>query len=166
MNRRRTVLLLQSLMVIEGLTLGILTLLHLVTVYWVIGLAIFFGILSAFEVPTRQALIADIVPRKDLLNAIALGSSAFNVARVIGPAIAGVLISTVGIAACFLINAASYLAVIASLIIMKTDTPPVRLDSARRVKRCARASDTSAITHGPVRSSPSSLPSRSSASRS
>ena len=123
-NRRRTVLLLQSLMVIEGLTLGILTLLHLVTVYWVIGLAIFFGILSAFEVPTRQALIADIVPRKDLLNAIALGSSAFNVARVIGPAIAGVLISTVGIAACFLINAASYLAVIASLIIMKTDTPP------------------------------------------
>ncbi len=74
--------------------------------------------------PTRQALIADIVPRKDLLNAIALGSSAFNVARVIGPAIAGVLISTVGIAACFLINAASYLAVIASLIIMKTDTPP------------------------------------------
>jgi MFS family permease len=123
-NKRRFVLLLQSLMVIEGLLLGILTLLHLVTVHWVIGLAILGGTLSAFEVPTRQSLIADIVPRTDLLNAIALGSSAFNVARVIGPAIAGLLISTVGIAACFLVNAASFLAVIASLLVMKTDTKP------------------------------------------
>jgi MFS family permease len=123
-NKRRFVLLLQSLMVIEGLLLGILTLLHLVTVHWVIGIAIFSGILSAFEVPTRQSLISHIVPRKDLLNAISLGSSAFNVARVIGPALAGLLISTVGIAACFLVNAASYLAVIASLLVMKTDTSP------------------------------------------
>jgi MFS family permease len=123
-NKRRFVLLLQSLMVIEGLLLGILTLLNLVTVHWVIGLAIFSGTLSAFEVPTRQSLIADVVPRKDLLNAIALGSSAFNLARVIGPALAGLLISTVGLAACFLVNAASYLAVIASLIVMKTDKPP------------------------------------------
>jgi MFS family permease len=123
-NKRKFVLMLQSLMVLDGLILGILTYLHLVTVQWVMGLAVFFGILSAFEVPTRQALIADIVPRKDLLNAIALGSSAFNVARVIGPVVAGVLISTVGIAACFLVNAASYLAVIASLLLMRIDTPP------------------------------------------
>jgi MFS family permease len=123
-NKRRFVLILQSLMAIEGLTLGVLTWLDLVTVHWVMGLAIFFGTLTAFEVPTRQALIADIVPRKDLLNAIALGSSAFNVARVIGPAVAGVLISTVGLAACFLVNAASYLAVIASLLMMTTETPP------------------------------------------
>ena len=53
------------------------------------GLAVFFGLLSAFEVPTRQALIAEIVDREDLMNAIALSSSAFNLARVIGPAIAG-----------------------------------------------------------------------------
>jgi MFS family permease len=123
-NKRKAVLVLQSLMVIEGLTLGILTLLHLVTVHWVMGLAVFYGTLSAFEVPTRQSLISHIVPRKDLLNAIALNSSAFNVARVIGPAIAGVLISTVGLAACFLVNAASYLAVIAGLLMMETDTPP------------------------------------------
>ena len=123
-NKRKTVLILQSLMVIEGLTLGILTWLNLITVHWVMGLAIFYGTLSAFEVPTRQALIADIIPRKDLLNAIALSSSAFNLARVIGPAVAGVLISTVGLAACFLVNAASYLAVIASLVLMKHDTPP------------------------------------------
>jgi MFS family permease len=123
-NKRRFVLLLQSLMVIDGLLLGILTLLDLVTVHWIIGLAIFYGTLSAFEVPTRQSLIADIVPRKDLLNAIALGSSAFNVARVIGPALAGLLISTVGLAACFLVNAASFLAVIASLLVMRIDTRP------------------------------------------
>lgn len=124
-NKRRFVLILQSLMVIEGLTLGILTLRHTITVHWVMGLAVFYGTLSAFEVPTRQALIADIIPRKDLLNGIALSSSAFNLARVIGPAIAGVLISTVGLAACFLVNASSYLAVIASLVLMKKDTLPV-----------------------------------------
>ncbi len=123
-NKRRFVLLLQSLMVTEALLLGLLTWRNVVTVHWVMGLAVFFGTLSAFEVPTRQALIADIVPRKDLLNAIALGSSAFNVARVIGPAIAGILISTVGLAACFFANGASYLAVIASLLLMKTDTSP------------------------------------------
>jgi MFS family permease len=124
-NKRRFVLTMQSLMVLDGLTLGILILTGRITVHWVMGLAVFFGTLSAFEVPTRQALIADIVPRKDLLNAIALNSSAFNVARVIGPAIAGVLISTAGIAACYLVNAASYLAVIAGLVMMRKDTPPI-----------------------------------------
>ena len=87
------------------------------------GLAVFSGLLSAFEVPTRQALIAEIVEREDLMNAIALGSSAFNVARVVGPALAGVLIATVGLAACFFANAASYVAVIASLLLMRRPTP-------------------------------------------
>jgi len=95
-----------------------------VTVHWVMGLAVFFGFLSAFEVPTRQALIAEIVDREDLMNAIALGSSAFNVARVVGPAIAGVLIATVGLAACFFANAASYLAVITSLLLMRIEPRP------------------------------------------
>jgi MFS family permease len=123
-NKHRLVLTLQALMVIEALTLGILTYLHLVTVHWVMGLAVFFGCLSAFEVPTRQALISEIVAREDLMNAIALGSSAFNVARVVGPAVAGVLIATVGLAACYFANAASYLAVIASLLLMRPDRRP------------------------------------------
>ena len=75
------------------------------------GLASFYGLLSAFEVPTRQSLVSEIVGKDDLMNAIALNSSAFNLARVIGPAIAGALIATVGLAACFFVNAASYLAV-------------------------------------------------------
>ena len=123
-NKHRLVLVLQSLMLVEALLLGILTRLHLVTVHWVMALAVFFGFLSAFEVPTRQALIAEIVDREDLMNAIALGSSAFNLARVVGPAIAGALIATLGLAACFFANAASYLAVIASLLLMRVAPRP------------------------------------------
>ena len=122
-NKRRLVLLLQSLMLIEALILAILTQLHLITVHWVMGLAVFSGLLSAFEVPTRQSMIAEIVAREDLMNAIALGSSAFNVARVVGPSIAGALIATVGLPACFFVNAASYLAVIVSLTRMRVARP-------------------------------------------
>ena len=164
-NKRRFVLILQSLMVIEGLTLGVLTLRHTITVHWVMGLAVFYGTLSAFEVPTRQALIADIIPRKDLLNGIALSSSAFNLARVIGPAIAGVLISTVGIAACFLVNASSYLAVIASLVMMKKDTPPIP-PTVSPAEALNRGSATSSAIRGHAPSSRSSPRSPSSDSRS
>jgi MFS family permease len=124
-NKRRFILVLQSLMLLEALTLGLLTALGLITVHWVMGLAVFFGFLTAFEVPVRQAFVAEIVDREDLMNAIALGSSAFNLARVVGPALAGVLIATLGLPACFFANAASYLAVIASLMRMEvTDARP------------------------------------------
>jgi MFS family permease len=89
------------------------------------ALAAFYGLLSAFEVPTRQALVSEIVGKDDLMNAIALNSSAFNVARVIGPSIAGALIATVGLAACFYLNAASYLAVLAGLLLMRVRRPAV-----------------------------------------
>jgi MFS family permease len=130
-NKRRFILVLQCLMLLEALTLGVLTALNLITVQWVMGLAVFFGFLTAFEVPTRQAFIAEIVDRKDLMNAIALGSSAFNLARVIGPALAGLLIATVGLEACFFANAASYLAVIVSL--MRMDVDWVRAPAAASV---------------------------------
>jgi MFS family permease len=118
-NKRQFILVLQSLMLLEAMTLGLLTALDLITVEWVMGLAVFFGFLTAFEVPARQAFVAEIVDREDLMNAIALGSSAFNLARVIGPALAGLLIATVGLEACFFANGASYLAVIASLMRME-----------------------------------------------
>ena len=117
-NKRQFILVLQSLMLVEALTLGVLTALDLITVGWVMALAVFFGLLTAFEVPARQAFVAEIVERQDLMNAIALGSSAFNLARVIGPALAGLVIATLGLEACFFANAASYLAVIASLLRM------------------------------------------------
>ncbi|HET6796639.1 MAG TPA: MFS transporter [Gemmatimonadales bacterium] len=123
-NKRRFILILQSLMLAEALTLALLTATHLVTVHWVMGLAIFSGLLSAFEVPTRQSFLAEIVERQDLMNAIALNSSAFNLARVIGPALAAGLIASVGLAACFFANAASYLAVITSLVRMDPGVAP------------------------------------------
>jgi MFS family permease len=135
-NKRRFILVLQSLMLAEALTLAILTATHLITVHWVMGLAVFSGLLSAFEVPTRQSFLAEIVHREHLMNAIALNSSAFNLARVVGPAIAAGLIATVGLAACFFANAASYLAVIASLIRMdQGQSPAPRTESVATALR-------------------------------
>jgi len=122
-DKRRFVVLLQSLMLLEALILSVLTAFHWVTVHWIMALAAFAGLVSAFEVPTRQALVIDLVEREDLMNAIALNSSAFNVARVIGPALAGGLIAAVGLAACFFANAASYVAVLVALLMMKTEAP-------------------------------------------
>jgi MFS family permease len=124
-DKRRTVLLLQSLMLLEALTLAVLTHQGWITVHLVAMLAAFYGLLSAFEVPARQAMVSEIVGKSDLMNAIALNSSAFNVARVIGPSIAGALIATVGLAACFYLNAASYLAVIVGLLLMRIQRPAV-----------------------------------------
>jgi MFS family permease len=125
-DKRRMVLLLQSLMLLEALTLAVLTDRGWITVHLVMALAAFYGLLSAFEVPTRQAMVSEIVGRADLMNAVALNSSAFNAARVIGPSIAGGLIATVGLAACFYLNAASYLAVILGLLLMRLKQEPVQ----------------------------------------
>ncbi len=122
-DKRRLVLVLQSLMLLEALTLAVLTHQGWINVHLVMALASFYGLLSAFEVPARQALVSEIVGKEDLMNAIALNSSAFNVARVIGPSIAGALIATVGLAVCFYLNAASYLAVIVGLVLMRVQRP-------------------------------------------
>jgi MFS family permease len=106
-------------MMCEALALGTLTVTGHITVHWIIGLAIFFGLLTAFEVPTRQAFMAEMVGRGELMNAIALNSTGFNVARVVGPAIAGVILAAFGAAACFYANAASYVAVLVSLFRMR-----------------------------------------------
>jgi MFS family permease len=124
-DKRRFVILLQSGMLLEALALAVLTHLGLISVHLVMGLASFYGLLSAFEVPSRQSLVSEIVGRDDLMNAIALNSSAFNVAMVIGPSIAGALIATVGLAACFYLNAASYLAVLTGLMLMRVRRPAV-----------------------------------------
>ncbi len=135
-NKRKFVMVLQSLMLLEALTLGILTAFGWITVPMIIVLAVFFGTLTAFEVPTRQAFVVDVVGKEDLVNAIALNSSAFNLARVIGPTIAGVTIAAVGIAACFFLNAASYVAVLAGLAAMKLE--PGAVPEKRQVRSALR----------------------------
>ena len=118
-NKRRFLLVLQSLMLLEALALALLTATGRVTVGWVMALAAVQGLCSAFEIPARQSFLGEMTGREDLMTAIALNSSVFNVTRVIGPAIAGVLIAAFGTAACFFVNAASYLGVLWMLAIMR-----------------------------------------------
>jgi len=95
-------------------------------IYWLIGLSMFQGLVNAFDVPARQSLVVKLVDkREDLPNAIALNSSMFNAARLVGPAIAGLLIWKVGEGWCFTIDGFSYLAVIVALLMMKVDEGPM-----------------------------------------
>jgi MFS family permease len=114
-NKRRWLMVLQSLFLVEALTLGVLTAMHRITVPWIYVLAVASGIISAFEIPIRQAYLVEMVGKSDLLSAIALNSSAFNLSRVFGPAAAGFVNAVFGAAACFFVNAASFLAVLIGL---------------------------------------------------
>jgi MFS family permease len=131
-DKRRTIVIAQVLFMLEALTVAILVWTGVVKVWHVMGLATLLGIASAFDIPTRQAFIVEMVGREDLMNAIALNSSLFNAARVIGPAIAGALIGLVGIAWCYFFNGVSYIAVIAGLLMMRMPAfvPRARTGSA------------------------------------
>src|SRR5438046_703592 len=98
------------------LILSALTFTGHVRVWTVFVLASCLGVVNAFDIPARQAFVVEMVGREDLLNAIALNSSMVNGARVIGPAIAGILVAAVGEAWCFLLNGISYTAVISGLL--------------------------------------------------
>lgn len=118
-NRHRLLVVTQVLAMIQSLALAVLTFAHVIQVWHVIALSIFQGLINAFDMPTRQAFVIQMVEdREDLPNAIALNSSLVNGARLIGPSIAGVIIAVTGEAWCFMIDAISYLAVIASLLAM------------------------------------------------
>ena len=121
---KRTILIAaQALMAVQALTLAVLTHLGIITVGWIIALMLLLGIANAFEIPTRQSFFVELVGERDLTNAIALNSSAFNATRMVGPAIAGALIGAVGIAVCFYANAASYVFVIAGLLAIRRPRP-------------------------------------------
>lgn len=115
-NRLRLVTSVQSLMALEATILWWLVWSGNITMGWLLLLATMHGSLAAFEIPSRQALIMDLVGREDLLDAIALNSSGFNLARIVGPSAAAILIARYGIAACFAVNAVSYVAVLAGLL--------------------------------------------------
>jgi MFS family permease len=114
-DKRRAMIALQTMMGVQALALGILTVTGLVRV-WEIGvLAALLGINNAFENPARQSFMSEMVGPEHLRNAVSLNSVLVNGARTIGPAIAGILIATVGVGVCFLANAGSFVAVVASL---------------------------------------------------
>ncbi|MGA8221010.1 MAG: MFS transporter [Candidatus Acidiferrales bacterium] len=118
-NRHRVIIGTQTTAMILAFILAALTLLHIVRVWEIVLLASLLGAVNAFDIPARQAFLIDMVGREDLMNAIALNSSMFNGARVIGPAIAGLLVAWIGEGWCFFANAVSYIAVIVGLLFMQ-----------------------------------------------
>ncbi len=124
MDRRRIMIATQSTSMALAFVLAALTLTNRVREWHIIVLASLLGLVNAFDLPARQAALVQMVEREDLMNAIALNSSMFNGARVVGPAIAGLLVAGIGEGWCFFANAVSYIAVIIGLVMMRM--PPKR----------------------------------------
>lgn len=122
-NRRYIVIATQIASMLLAFALAALTLLGKIHVWHVFVLASLLGIVNAFDIPGRQSFLVDMVGKEDLMNAIALNSSMFNGARVIGPAIAGILVAKIGEGWCFFANAISYIAVIIGLLLMRVHSP-------------------------------------------
>ncbi len=123
-NRHRLLILTQITAMLVALALALLTLAGHIRVWEIFLLATMLGLVNAFDIPARQSFIVEMVGRKDLANAIALNSSMFNAARIVGPSIAGLMVAAVGEGWCFLVNSVSFLGVIVSLLLMRI-TPRV-----------------------------------------
>lgn len=123
-RRHRVLVTTQTIMMALAAALAALTLSGNVRVSHLFVLASVLGIANAFDIPARQAFVVEMVEREDLMNAIALNSSMVNGARVVGPAIAGVVVAAVGEGWCFLLNALSYVAVIGALLLMRLPHRP------------------------------------------
>jgi MFS family permease len=117
--RRSMVIATQAGAMIVALTLAGLVLADIVELWHIVLLAFLLGTANAFDIPARHALMVDMVGRQDLTNAVALNSSAFNASRIVGPAIAGLIIAAAGVGICFLLNGLSYLAVIGALAMLR-----------------------------------------------
>lgn len=118
-DQRKLLIVTQAVMGILALTLGVFTITGFVQLWHVYMFAFLSGCASAFDAPVRQIFVAELVGEKDLSNAIALNSTSFNMARMIGPAVAGVTIASVGTGWAFLLNGSSFFAVLASLFFLR-----------------------------------------------
>jgi MFS family permease len=129
-NRQRLVIATQTASMTLAAILAWLTLSNRVQVWHIFVLAALLGVVNAFDIPGRQSFLIDMVGKEDLMNAIALNSSMFNGARVIGPAVAGILVAKIGEGWCFAANAISYVAVIIGLFMMRVHCAPRRESSS------------------------------------
>src|ERR1700744_513574 len=127
LNRHRMVIATQASSMVLALALAALTLTGRIKVWELFVLSALLGVVNAFDIPARHAFLVEMVGREDLMNAIALNSSMFNGARIIGPAIAGILVAKIGEGWCFFANGISYIAVIWGLLLMQVNPfrPPV-----------------------------------------
>lgn len=126
----RTLIGTQILAMIQSLVLAVLALTGVIEIWHIIALSLFQGFINAVDMPARQALVPELVERReDLANAIAINSTMVNGARLIGPALGGLLIAGIGVAYCFLLDGLSYIAVIAALLAMKVQQRQVPVSS-------------------------------------
>ncbi len=133
-NRHRTIVVTQTLSLLQAAILAILVLTGKAEVWHLVALAVVLGSINAFDMPARQSFIVQMIERKkDLANAIALNSAMVTATRLIGPSIAGILIGAFGEGICFLVNAISYVAVIAALLAMRVAPPAERPSGGRMI---------------------------------
>jgi len=137
-DKRKLLLITQSAFLLQAALLATAVSTGVVKPWMVLALAFVFGTINALDLPVRQSIVVELAGKDDLSNAIALNSAAFNTARVVGPAIAGILLATVGEAGCFWINAVSYIAVIASIWRIDLEPrPAIRFNAKRAVEAMA-----------------------------
>jgi MFS family permease len=152
LNRRKLLVWTQALAAAQSLAMAALTLAHAITLWEIIALAAFQGLINAFDMPGRQSFLVQMVEdRSDLSNAIAINSSMANGARLIGPAVAGLVIAAVGEGWCFLIDGVSYFAVIASLVMMRVKPLEIRLRASSMLEQLREGWDY-VRTFRPIRS--------------
>ena len=127
LDRRQVLLWTQALSMVQSLALAAMTLSGTITIHWLLALSVMQGMINAFDMPGRQSFMVKMVDdRRDLQNAIAINSSMVNMARLVGPSLAGMLIAVSSEGWCFLIDGISYMAVIASLVMMRLHEPVVK----------------------------------------
>jgi MFS family permease len=151
-NRHRLLVVTQILALLQSLAMALLALTGLIKIWHIVALSVFQGLINAFDMPARQAFVVEMVDRReDLANAIALNSSMVNVARLLGPSIGGVVIAAVGEGWCFMIDAISYLAVIASLLLMSLSPRSSRQTSNANIFQQLREGWTYTVNFAPIR---------------
>lgn len=131
MPKRRLLITTQAVMAVQALAFAILVSFDLITLPLIYILAAVLGVAAALDNPTRQAFVVEMVGPDDLANAVALNSTQFNTARIVGPAVGGLIVGTLGIAACYWLNAVSFIAVIGGLALMR----PADLYPSRQAAR-------------------------------
>lgn len=152
-NRHRLLVVTQVLAMLQSAALAALALTGVINIWHVLALSLFQGVINAFDMPGRQSFVVEMVEkREDLPNAIALNSSMVNAARLLGPSLGGVIIAAVGEGWCFGVDAVSYLAVIASLVLMRLPPRPRSASRGAKVLPELRAGFSYAAGSPPIRS--------------
>lgn len=133
-NKRKILIITQGASMLHAIILTILTLTNTIEVWQLVLLSFFLGIINAIDMPTRQAYYTSLVPKENLTNAVALNSAIINGARLIGPAIGGVIVGLVGEGGCFLVNSISYIFVIIALFMIKSEQIIINQNKTRVVE--------------------------------